>query len=116
MAQLTIVTNNVPRFLIYAYELTEKERLEFDYMDWEEIDQGEDSASFFRYKGQLYDLGEFQRIVRPGSRITFGADFFDPGNQFSGWHGIQSDSYFSGLLVKCVGEDMDSVVVGRYYS
>jgi hypothetical protein len=57
MSNLTVKTNNVPRLLIDAYELSEKERAEFDYLDWQKIDAGEDSATFFRYKGQLFDLG-----------------------------------------------------------
>jgi hypothetical protein len=38
MSNLTVKTNNVPRLLIDAYELSEKERAEFDYLDWEAID------------------------------------------------------------------------------
>lgn len=54
---ITIRTNNVPRPTIDAYELTDNERKEFDYLKWDKIDAGEDSATFFRFKGQLYDLG-----------------------------------------------------------
>ena len=53
-----IRTNNVPRFVVDAYELTLAERAEFDYLNWDAIDAGEDSASFFRFKGTTYDLGE----------------------------------------------------------
>lgn len=100
MSNLTIRTNNKPRPIIDAYELTEKKRLEFDYLDWQSIDLGEDSASFFRYKGQIYDLGEFMRV--------------EADSPLSSWDGYASDSYFSGLVAKFT-EDRDHVIVGQYF-
>jgi hypothetical protein len=35
-------------------------------------------------------------------------------DQFKGWNGVQSDSFFSGVLFKFIN-DYD-VIVGRYYS
>lgn len=99
---VTIRTNNVPRAVIDAYQLTEKERKEFDYLNWQKIDAGEDSASFFRFKGQLYDLGEF--IKCPNTAW------------FKGWNGYCNDSYFSGTVIKWVGDDFESVIVGQYFS
>lgn len=100
MSNLTIRTNNKPRLIIDDYQLTEKERQEFDYLDWQSIDRGEDSASFLRYKGQLYDLGEFMYI---------GAD-----SHLSDWDGYASHSYFSGVVVKFT-DDRDHVIVGQYF-
>ena len=98
---MEIRTNNVPRFTIDAYELSENERQEFDYLDWEAIDKGEDSATFFRYKGQLYDLGEFMLC---------------PNDTFSAmWEGYTSESFFSGVVIRFV-DDGESVIVGTYYS
>ena len=99
---LTIRTNNVPRFTLDAYELTTKEKCAFDYLPWEAIDNGNDSATFFRFKGQLYDLGEFMRCGHSCG--------------MEGWDGYHSDSAFSGVLIKCVGNDTDSVIVGQYFS
>ena len=103
---ITIRTNNVPRDVIEAYELTEKERQEFDYLDWKAIDAGEDGASFFRFKRQLYNLGEF---ILPSQ--------YEDKEQspFKGWDGMQSDSYFSGVLVRIV-DDGERVVVGKFFS
>lgn len=98
---LTIKTNNVPRPIIRAWVLTNKEREEFDYLDWAAIDDGRDDADFFRYKGQLYDLGEFMRTPNSGD--------------FDSWDGYRSDSFFSGLLVK-FANDFEDVIVGRYCS
>lgn len=97
---LIIKTNNQPRSIIYGYELTEKEQAEFDYIN--DIE----SAQFFRYRGNLYDLGEFMYIDRKRESLPEG---------FKHWHGYQSDSFFSGLLVKYTNDD-DCVIVGTYYS
>lgn len=101
---LTIITNNVPRFIIEAYELTPKERTDFDYLDWPAIERGEDSASFIRYKGEIYDLGEFERWDNPASPTRLG------------WDGIRTDSFFSGLVIRYADDSFESVVIGRYYS
>lgn len=103
MSNVTIVTNNVPRFVVYGFELSEKEREEFDYLDPEQLDH----TTFVRYKGQVYDLSEFMRIDSDVlSNIRF--------DHFRGWHGYSSDSFFSGVLVRYV--DDDRVIIARYYS
>ena len=86
MSDLRIITNNHARPIIEAYELTQAERQEFDYHDWEKIDAGEDGAQFFRYKGRLFDLGEFMPVNSDGD--------------FKEWDGASGDSYFSGKLVR----------------
>lgn len=106
------VTNNVPRPLIDAYELNEKERKEFDYLNWDKIENGEDSATFFRYKGDLYDLGEFSRIIKPDATRCHPMELSDP--DFQGWHGYKSDTYFSGMVVKYVNSE--EIVVGTYFA
>lgn len=98
---LTIKTNNIPRPVLHWWELTDKERKEFDYID-ESL--GDVFNTFVRYKGEAYDLGEFMRVNN-----TIGEPLFE------GWQGYQSDSFFSGLLVKYTN-DGESVIVGRYYS
>lgn len=99
---LKIRTNNVPRPIIDGFELSPVERLEFDYLDWDAIDDGADSASFFRYRGELYDLGEFMRIEWEE-------------HDLNGWDGYQSDSFFSGLVVK-YANDFEDIVIGDYCS
>jgi hypothetical protein len=104
MSDVKITTNNVPREIIDATQLSLSARAEFYYLDWEAIKDGRDSASFFRYKGELYDLGEFMRIESGFASAPF-----------KHWHGVQSDSHFSGLLVRYT-PDHDSIIVGRYYT
>ncbi len=62
MNETKIITNNVPRDIINAFELSERERAEFDYLDWPAMERGELSASFFRYRGILYDLSQFMTL------------------------------------------------------
>ena len=51
----TIKTNNIPRAVFSGYDLTDKEKAEFDYYSPEELC----CALFFRYKGNVYDIGGF---------------------------------------------------------
>jgi hypothetical protein len=99
MSGLTIITNNVPRDIIDAWELSADERAEFDYLDWQAIERGEDSASFVRYRGELYDLSEFTVWDNPASPTR------------GHWDGFRSDSYFSGLVVRYC-DDHERVVIG----
>lgn len=111
---LTIITNNVPRDILYAWDLTEKEKAEFDYLFKSlstECCDNALAATFFRYKGQVYDLGEITSC--------------DLSPSLQGWNGYHSDSFFSGIVVKyptrcdddaCDCENYDAVIVGRYYS
>ena len=106
MSEVEIRTNNVPRLILDAYQLTQKERQEFDYLNWDAIENGEDGCSFFRYKGNLYDLGDAMRI----NPKELPADSF-----LKGWDGYYGEAYFSGVLVK-YAEDSDYVIVGHYFS
>lgn len=99
MADIVIRTNNVPRDLVDAWELSPKERAEFDYIDWQAIEDGRDSATFFRYKGVLYDLGEFLRLRGD--------------SPFVSWDAFSPDSVFSGLVIRLV-DDGERCIVGRY--
>jgi hypothetical protein len=96
---LTIRTNNVPRDIIEAWELSAEERAEFDYIDWPAVDDGRESASFVRYRGELIDLGEFMAWDNPMSPTR------------GDWDGFRSDSFFSGLVVRYC-DDHERVVIG----
>jgi len=89
---MDITTNNKPRALLDWQELTDAERAE---MDWSGPDAGD---SFFRYRGTVYAVGEFMRAPET----------------LPGWHGVHSDSYFSGVLIRLPDGDSDSVIVARF--
>jgi hypothetical protein len=98
---MKIQCNNKPRIVLTHWELTDKEKLGFDYLP-------EGEGSFFRYKGAVYDLGEFMRIDKGAA----------PDPQRPNWEnfdGYRSDSFFSGVLVKFC-DDLESVIVATYYS
>lgn len=92
MSEITIITNNQPRDILYGFQLPKKYR-KFDYLTDEEYGDHE----FFIYKNNVYSLSEFIR-----------------SENFKNWDGYSSDSFFSGVLVKIVN-DGASVIVGRYY-
>jgi len=105
---LTITTNNVPRDLLYWHELSDAERLELDY-----IDNGDErGADFFRYRGNIYDTQEFVRIELASKRTNpFCLGVYEEDSPLLNWHGYQSDSMFSGIVVRYC-EDYERVVVG----
>lgn len=91
---MRITTNNVPRDILHAWNLTLAELSEFDYLidkpdnaTDEELQQlwYDCGASFFRYRGEVYDMGEFMRI-EPNSV------------HFEGWDGYRSDSFLAVCL------------------
>lgn len=92
---MKVRTNRAPRPIINGFELSEKEKAEFDYLEEEEFD----SFSFFRYRGDVYYLGNFMRCEITEAGIT--------------WDGYAGDSYFSGTFIKLV-DDCESVIVGTY--
>lgn len=104
--KVNIITNGHERPIIEAHELTPKEREEFDYIKWDAIDRGEDRETFFRYKGKLYDTGEFMYIDPERYPAHWG---------IKGWEGIKNESFFSGMLIR-YSEDFDYVIVARYYT
>ena len=95
-SQLKIVSNGRPRPVLNGWELTEKEREEFDYIE-NVIDE---PYRFFRYKGNVYDLQEF---------ILTGKDLED-------WDGVRADSFFSAVVIKLIADDNESVIAGSVYS
>lgn len=103
MSELRIITNNRARLTLTWEELTDKERAEFDYISYPP------SASFIRYRGACYDLGDFM----PTPAVSeSNPQMRDAG--FHKWDGYVGDSFFSGVLVRYC-KDYEHVVMGRYY-
>lgn len=95
---LEIITNHVYRDTVSGFELTAKERKEFDWMNEEEII----NSSFVRFKGWTYYIGDFMRI--------------EHNSDLKGWDGYSSDTFFSGVLIKLDPEDGERVLMGTYFS
>lgn len=108
---MQIITNWVPRNMRALYELPAKKRAWFDYV--EEDDSY--TPRFVQYKGEWYDVHDSQRIEPDnGRQQRMGwAMRVHPGSPLCLFDSVESDSFFSGLLFRFVGEDQ--VVVGRYF-
>lgn len=84
------------RDLIQGYELTTQERQNFDYYDDNEILE----QTFFRYKGEVYDLGDFMRIPSDSYLAYFG------------WQGSLATSVWSATLIK-LSSDGEQVMIAQ---
>lgn len=92
---LKIITDHKYRNTLYGYELTEKEKREFDYLEPEELE----TRDFIRYRGWVYDLGEFMQTPKD--------------SPLSEWDGYSSDSFFSGIVIK-YSPDREQIKIGTY--
>lgn len=94
--KLTIKCNYIPRPILSGCELPVELWLsEFDYYDTREEFE---SSSYFKYKGQYYDLSDIMRV-----------------DHIEGWNGIVNYTYFSGILIR-LDDTGESVIVAYYYS
>lgn len=101
---MKITTNNHWRNFLYGYELTDKERAEFDYLSDDEINSGE----FVRYKRHVIPLSEFMRIDEP----------IAPHPQREGWekwHGYVADSAVSATLIR-ISDDNEQYQIAEYWA
>lgn len=107
---MQIITNNRPRPMVCAADLPAKVQDDFDYVKWEEGYE----PRFVQYKGVWYDVYDTQTIrTASGAPMGWGM-VVEKDSPLASWHGIVSDSFFSGVLFKLC--DDDTVIVGRYYS
>jgi len=122
-----IVTNNVPRDILYPHDLSMVELKEFEYLiDADDRDNDEElqtkwcdsGAQFFRYRGDLYDFSNFVRIELQSARTNSFCIGVEEGSPLLKWDGAQSDSYFSATLIRYArdeyGQNDEQIIVGRY--
>jgi hypothetical protein len=102
MGELKIRTNHQARDVLRWWDLSEKERAEFDYIDTEDK---QSEAEFGRYRGWVYDLHDMER----------GWGQCAMPEQFKGWDNYRSDSYFSGILIRWRDEG-EKVIFGTWTS
>lgn len=105
MSELKIISNHHKIPILYWFELTDKEKIESDWIESNQDDP--DDFKFFRYKGNIYCLSDFMRI--------------DNNDDLKSWDGYFSDSFFSGVLVKWYIDefnqlDSDYIIAGWYMS
>lgn len=106
---ITITTNGHARELIAYAELTDKERSEFDYI----ADEESWDYRFARYRGNVIDVSDMRAIMVSPAFQSFGVNVA-PESPLAAWHGVASDSYWSGIVVRYC-DDNEHVVIGRYF-
>lgn len=110
MGTLTIKTNHQPRDLIALADIPAEYRADFDYIAADDAY----TPRLFAYRGHYYDAHEFMRTPRDeAARQEL--------NALAAWDGYQSDSYFSGVVIRYPhdatwGADFGRVIVGTYFS
>ena len=96
---MTIKTDKKWKYLKSGDELPKKWRKEFDYL----TDAQYTDVRFAYYNKYYYDVQEFMRFEGGNFR-----------NEFSGWDGYSSDSYFFGIVIK-LSSDGERYKIGYYY-
>ena len=97
IGECKVFGNNHSIFLINWWDLTKKEKKNFDYFN-----NPEDDFTGFRYKGNVYGLDEFMRM--------------NSNNPFNGlFDSYISDTFFSGIGIKFT-EDNETLKAYTFYS
>lgn len=97
---VTIRGNDTPRDTLYWYELTEQEQKEFDYLTEQDA---QEYATFFRYRDNVYHLGDIMRVE------SYAPEYLQ------GFDGFNSDTFFGGIGIRYT-EDSERVLVYTLYS
>lgn len=107
---MEITTNNVPRELVALVDVPAEERSDFDYIDEDDAY----SPRLFRYKDSWYDSGEFCAIT-PASELTANPYIHrvSEDSPLLAWHGIQTDSFFSAVVLRYADDQCENIIVGR---
>lgn len=90
-------TNLIPRETFPGDELTAQEKKEYDYLG-DELD----GSAFFRFKGNVYGIHEFERTPMNGELFK------------AGWSGMAAQSAFHGVVISL--DSIHEVVVGEVFS
>lgn len=100
--KITITTNNHWRNFLYGYELPEKVKPDFDWIDKEVFE----CSRFLKYRGWYYTLEDFMSIH---NKIHYP----NPPVWMKRWDGYNSDSFFSGVLIK-ISDDGEQYKIATY--
>ena len=116
---LTIKTNNKPRELFHGGEIPFSLFLDGGQFDYLKVtDEGFSNYRFFKFADQWYDSFEFTSISQETDASNAFIHSVASDSPLAKWDGITHHSIDSGLLIRFVRDDYDSVydvVVGRFY-
>ncbi len=107
---MKIITNNHPRDLVPLIDVPTADREDFDYITEDEAY----SPRLFHYKNSWYDANEFCAIIPPGKDTA--NPFVHRATEDSPlrrWDGIQTDSFFSAVVIRFADRQCETVVVGQ---
>ncbi len=108
---MKITTNNQKRELISFFDLPEKVRPDFDYVE----NDDKCICRFVKFKGSYYDTFDTQAITtRNGQNMDF-AMAVNHSDPLAKWNSVISESFFSGVLFRFV-DNFEYVICGCYYS
>lgn len=93
---MQVITNHRSRPVLGWEDLTAKEREEFDYID---TPRARKRATFARYKGQVWDLGDFAPLHTV------------KGEPLYPWEGTSTQTAWSAVLIRY--DSRERVVFGR---
>jgi hypothetical protein len=120
-----ITTNGHRRELLSFWELSQSERADVVHYMGDRVEDDEDdyddrdTPRFVRAYGSVYDVHDAQRITvtRPGGTgRDMGAVNVTPDSPFATWHGVETESVWSGTVFRLLsGDDAGLGVVGRFY-
>jgi hypothetical protein len=109
---MRITTNGHRRDLLTLADLSLAEREEFDYVDTDTAH----TPRFVRAYGNVYDVHDAQAITVSPYHTAFGFNVA-PDSPLASWHGIATESAFSGTVFRLLsGDDDGFVVIGHTYS
>lgn len=102
------ISNGQARELISWEDLTAKEQKDHDYVE------GEDRYSFrfFRYRGNVYDIGEMQPV--PESLAATLPKSWAGSDDDPRYNYYLAEGFGFGIVIS-LGDDGDFVVPGRYF-
>lgn len=117
---MEIKTNHHARPLVTFSEACDAKG--FDTSDFDYIEEHQHcDPRLFCYRGHWYDVNEFVRIIPQGSTQAIGFCHYDHSGKLNAWDGIQTDSYFSAVVVRIARDEFgymyeDYIVPGTVLS
>lgn len=94
---MKIVTNNHMKMFKYGYEVPTDVHADYNWLDGDERQDG-----WIKYRDSWLHISDFMRTS---------------DDDFKGWDGYMSDTYFSGVVIRHVSDGVDDgYVIGRYMS
>jgi len=98
---MQVKTNNTLRSFLYGYQVPDKVLSDFSHLSEDEKQDG-----WIKYRNSYYHMSDFTTTQGPyGNQEIYKL----------GWHGLLTDTFFSGIVIKIL-DDGESYQIGTIYS